>query len=278
MKISVASDLHLEFGFYDIKNAHDAHVLILAGDIIVARMLELDSTARSYIIEWFRDTCKQYEHVFYIAGNHESYDYNIQQTVPFLKTQLDKHINNLHILDNEVFEYDSVNFLGGTAWTNMNSNDPLTHLSVGNYMNDFQIIRNYDPGLDYTNRSDSEMFYLGRNKKFTTQDAVKKHNEYIDFINDNLDKQKKNVVISHHPLSLQFVHEKYKHDREINGGYCSDQDQLFLDHPEIVLYVCGHCHHLQQVQIGQTTCILNARGYAGCEPQADNFELKTVEI
>ena len=36
MKISVASDLHLEFGDLNIVNRDDADVLILSGDILVA--------------------------------------------------------------------------------------------------------------------------------------------------------------------------------------------------------------------------------------------------
>ena len=37
MKIAVASDIHLEFGDCDIPNTENADVLILSGDICVAR-------------------------------------------------------------------------------------------------------------------------------------------------------------------------------------------------------------------------------------------------
>ena len=40
MKLYVTSDLHLEFGDLDLVNTDDVDVLILSGDILVARDLE----------------------------------------------------------------------------------------------------------------------------------------------------------------------------------------------------------------------------------------------
>jgi hypothetical protein len=37
MKIAIASDLHLEFGDLDFDNSESAQVLILSGDILVAK-------------------------------------------------------------------------------------------------------------------------------------------------------------------------------------------------------------------------------------------------
>jgi predicted phosphodiesterase len=37
MKIAVASDVHLEFGDLDLTNNNNAEVLILSGDILVAK-------------------------------------------------------------------------------------------------------------------------------------------------------------------------------------------------------------------------------------------------
>lgn len=278
MKISIGSDLHLEFGLLDVTNDEGSDVLILAGDIIVARLLEPDERMRPFLIEWFEDTCALYQQVIMIAGNHEHYDGNYKRTVPFIQSQLE-HIPNLHILENQVFEYNGVRFLAGTAWTNMNRDNPLAKIHVRDRMNDFQLIRNYDPVLDDPeSMGDPALEGLGRSQRFTTDMAVIEHNRYMDFVEENLQPGMRNVLISHHPLSMQFVHPKYRHEPLMNYGYCSDHDDLFHNHPEIALYVCGHCHHAQRIQIGETQCVLNPRGYIGHEDTAYDFKFKTVEI
>jgi len=40
MKLYVTSDLHLEFGDLDLENRDDVDVLVLSGDILVARDIE----------------------------------------------------------------------------------------------------------------------------------------------------------------------------------------------------------------------------------------------
>ena len=39
MRVALVSDVHLEFGFLDIRNTENADVLILSGDIMVASAL-----------------------------------------------------------------------------------------------------------------------------------------------------------------------------------------------------------------------------------------------
>ena len=149
MKISIASDVHLEFGDLDIRNSDGADVLILSGDICVARDVgERDSynirgeSDRSNRIHGFFERCAaEFPHVIYIVGNHEHYHGDFVQTVTTLKQHLG-YISNLHILDREVIQVADVTFIGGTLWTDMNRRDELTLYHMTSMMNDFRCVLN----------------------------------------------------------------------------------------------------------------------------------------
>jgi hypothetical protein len=64
----------------------------------------------------------------------------------------------------------------------------------------------------------------------------------------------------------------------MNGGYRSDLDEFIMDHPEIVLWTHGHMHDPFDYVIGTTRVVCNPRGYAGHDEQADNFQLKYLDI
>ena len=79
MKISVCSDLHLEFGELDLRNIDNADVLVLSGDILVAshlgtpdthNVIEPNKKHQEYI-KFMEQVCSEFKHVIYIAGNHE---------------------------------------------------------------------------------------------------------------------------------------------------------------------------------------------------------------
>ena len=82
MKIAIASDVHLEFGPIVFENTGGADVLILSGDICVAKdLLEHDSpmpTEKSQRLhEFFYNCCNKFPHVVYVVGNHEHYHYDL---------------------------------------------------------------------------------------------------------------------------------------------------------------------------------------------------------
>jgi predicted phosphodiesterase len=100
MRIQVLNDLHLETGPKDIK-ATDADVVVLAGDIGVG----------ASGLHWAREQFSG-KPVVYVLGNHEFY----HQSIPELTFELKKRCNNgnVHILENETFEFDGYTFLGCT--------------------------------------------------------------------------------------------------------------------------------------------------------------------
>ena len=81
MKISIASDLHLEFGTVELHNKDNSEILVLAGDIMVAekvRRYPFNDTrvangskvqAESWSYQrFFREVSERWEHVVYVAG------------------------------------------------------------------------------------------------------------------------------------------------------------------------------------------------------------------
>lgn len=265
MKIKLVSDLHLEFSDINIKNDEGADVLILSGDIMVAQDLhdhlethsiysmpgELAGLGRrQQAVRRYRDFLKrcsfQFPHVIYVAGNHEFYHGKFYAGLDYLRDECAKY-PNVYFLECDTKVIDDVTFIGGTLWTDMNKADPLTMHAIEGMMNDFRIIRN-----DY--RSYAHM---------SARDVVERHRKTLQYFRSVLAEQhdKKFVVVGHHSPSFQSVHESYKDEQLMNGGYHSDLSEFILDHPQIKLWTHGHTHHPFDYMIGETRIVCNPRGY-----------------
>lgn len=279
IKIAVCSDLHLEFDTLEIKNPGDVDVLILSGDICIARDLlevnESEQYTRSYDYHIFFSKCaSEFKHVIYVVGNHEHYNGDFVNTVNHLKKCLGD-IKNLHILDKETFEYKDFVFVGSTLWTNMNNSDPVTLYTVGRMMSDFRCITNSNRQIMTIKNS------IPRPAKFTPEDAVEEHNKCLEFIGkvcSEVPPWKTVIVVGHHTPSYQSCHPDYKFDHAVNGGYHSELSEFITSRPNIKLWTHGHTHNRFDYTIGECRVVCNARGYNGYEKIADSFELKVVEV
>ena len=122
MKIAIASDLHLEFGDIDLPNLHGADVLILGGDIMVAQDLRLNavtqpdheptnarkSARKAQRYRDFLQRCSdQFEHVIYVAGNHEFYHGNFHSSLDYLREEIGRY-PNVSFLENDFRIIDDV--------------------------------------------------------------------------------------------------------------------------------------------------------------------------
>ena len=135
MKIAVCSDLHLEFGDLMLKNEDNVDVLILSGDILVERDLDMYDRRQEELgfsryrsqrfHEFFSRVNFQFPKVIYVAGNHEHYHGDFKYTINELKRKLAQY-ENVHVLDKECIEIQDVMFIGGTLWTDMNKSDEYT--------------------------------------------------------------------------------------------------------------------------------------------------------
>ena len=267
MKIQLVSDLHLEFEDVNIKNESGADVLILSGDILVADDLrnqpadlsladipdEGHGRARRALRyrDFFLRVSFQFEHVIYIMGNHEHYHGKFDKSAGIIRETIGYlNIHNIHLLDRDIKEIDGVHFVGGTMWTDCNKGDPMTQYHLEHCMTDFRVIR-----------------IAGENfKKFLPMRTVMeftKTRDYFKTVIGNLPKDAKIVVCSHHAPSHLSIHEIYKNDTLMNGGYSSDLSEFILDHPQIKLWTHGHMHNNFDYMIGDTRVVCNPKGYPG---------------
>lgn len=309
MKIALASDLHLEFQDLFLKNEHNVDVLVLSGDILVERDLDMYDRRqidmgfmRSRSVrfhEFFDRVCFQFPHVVYVMGNHEHYHGDFKNTHYELKRKLARH-TNLHILEKDVFKFEDVTFIGGTLWTDMNKEDPLTMYHIKKMMNDFRVVANsnnvvnfkaFEPIDKPVGMTDEEFLALPHDKRYRTvfkqreamlspADVVEDHRKMLGYIRSVVAEKhdEKFVVVGHHTPSFQSMAAKYIDDDLMNGGYHSDLSDFILDHPQIKLWTHGHTHELFDYTIGETRIVCNPRGYAGYEETADNFQLKVIEL
>lgn len=275
MKISITSDEHLEFADHDFDNVDSADVLILGGDILVAR--QVGEHHNSDRLHAFMQRCtSRFPHVIYIVGNHEHYDGTFTKTVAHLRSQF-SYLSNLHILDGETWTLDDVTFIGGTLWTDMNKGDVLTLYHMKRMMNDFRII---DHGArDHTwQDADGELHRTA--SRFQPEDAAEEHAKMLEYIRSVVEGRfdQKFVVVGHHAPSRQSIKPRYAGDHIMNGGYSSDLSEFILDHPQIRLWTHGHTHDEFDYMVGSTRVVCNPRGYQGHEARADQWKLLTVEV
>jgi predicted phosphodiesterase len=250
MKLALCSDLHLEYGTIDLHNTENAEVLILSGDVCVASRWKKETE------EFFTNCSQRFPHVIYIMGNHEHYKGDFNETENTLRQYL-KDFDNVYLLEKQHKTIGDVTFIGGTLWTDMNNEDPVTLYSIRGVMNDFRVVKNFMPERSV--------------------DEHKKLLDYIDAITNGFSDMKF-VVVGHHAPSKLSTHPRYADEVLINGAYSSNLNEFILDHPQIKLWTHGHTHEQFDYNIGETRIIANPRGYINYEKCADYFELKFLEV
>lgn len=280
MKIAVCSDLHLEFEDINLKNEEGAEVLILSGDIMIAEDLHnhppvvtnpyapyIDLGSRQKKAQQFRDflsRCSfQFPHVIYIAGNHEFYHGRWKGSLDHLRETCSLY-PNVYFLENDIKVINEVSFIGATLWTDCNKGDPLTLHALTDMMNDYRIIRNDELGFT----------------RLRPAHTIARHRYTMSYLKAVLPdlKDKKVVFVGHHTPSYQSIHDRYKKDYLMNGGYHSDLSEFILDNPQIKLWTHGHTHEPFDYMIGTTRIVCNPRGYSGHDESAEYFELKYLDI
>lgn len=266
MRLAIASDLHLEFGAIELHNTESADVLVLSGDILVAKHLNGVHHHDARYRKFFKECCERFPKVVYVLGNHEHYACDVKETVALLKQELG--YDNLYILENETVDILDYTFIGATIWTNMNDEDSLTLYHIRGMMSDFQSIKN-----------NTEILNGYHAARLTPEDTVEFHKRSLDYINHVSNNADKNyVVVGHHCPSFKSVHPKYTHDKIMNGAFASDLDDFIAYRPQIKLWTHGHTHEPFDYMISTTRVVCNPRGYNGREPGADNFKLQYIDL
>lgn len=258
-KIHYMSDLHLEFAGFDASKLHGEN-LILAGDITLLSCLDPKRTdarnrkLRAKTLDFFNTVCANFDRVFYLTGNHESYHFDISLE----KDTIREYLPNVIHLDNTRYDLDeNTVLLGGTLWTNMNNGNPLDMLAIQKGMNDFTYIKN-------------------QKLPFTPEDARLKHAETLYFLANelaNLD-DKKVIIATHHSPSSIGLSGKH-HGNNLNSGYYSDLENFIFMHPQIKAWIFGHTHIRLDFMLGDCRLLSNARGYYGHEATSKTFDPDT---
>lgn len=252
------SDVHLEFRKVDVSNTVSADVLILSGDICVANdfnslykfgQLGQGNRFTDRYLEFFDKASSEYKHVIYVPGNHEFYGGKWVKSIQVLRTIMLRY-NNVHFLENDTVTIDNVAFVGGTLWTDMNNIDPITMHSISSAMNDFRVIRNDAAGFT----------------KLRPAHCISRFRQTVQYIRDTISKLSPElgvVVVTHHTPTSLSIHEQYKSEYILNGGYSSNLSEFILDHNRIKLWTCGHVHHPHWYYVGKTLVACNPCGYPG---------------
>lgn len=242
MRINYFSDIHLEFGPSE-KPVTNADIIIAAGDIGVY----------DQAIEWLISLKKP---VIYIAGNHEFYDHEYQDTLRMLR---DRCANtNIHFLENKTFKFAGVRFLGCSLWTDLFIEGEQVAATLNRGLNDFRKIRFAD-GM------------------FNPEQFTKLHNKSKAWLDKALSRpfKGKTVVITHHTPTHWSWNESPNAVKKL--AYCNDLKTIFHQH-EISAWFHGHTHSIADYRIEDARILSNTRGYLG-RKEVPGFDLnKVVDI
>ena len=277
MKFALCSDLHLEFEPLELNNTEGADVLVLSGDICLAKDLAFKETIRSEKwMEFFTHCSEQFKNVIYIMGNHEHYHGDFAKSYDQLKGAL-AGLTNIHVLEKEFITFGDVTFICGTLWTDMNKEDPNTLYGIRGYMNDYRIIEDSRNPVHYR---DSDGNFHTRKAALSPQETVLEHKAMLKLIDDVTKDMvsEKFVVVGHHAPSKLSTKPQYQDDVMVNGAYSSDLSDFILDRPMIKVWTHGHTHHTFDYMLGSTRIVCNPRGYANYEDRADHFQLQYIEV
>jgi Icc-related predicted phosphoesterase len=256
MKLQIISDLHLEFNDFEPVNT-GADILCLAGDTCVVQHLyrhpvsNLPNNAEKAHLaaryrKFFDKISKMYKTILMVLGNHEHYSGRWNNTAAHLREALEPW-DNITLLDDGWLNFGKTRIVGTSLWTNMNKGDPLTMMHIKNMMNDYHAITIERNGVYH---------------KLRPIDTFEAHNRAVETIKLAAETWAGDVVVlGHHAPSFQSVHERYKHDWMMNGGYVSDLDDFILSQEKIKYFIHGHVHNSFDYMIGQCRVVCNPHGY-----------------
>jgi predicted phosphodiesterase len=232
VRINYFSDIHLEFGLLKAPD-NDADLIVAAGDIGIG----------TQGLEWLKALNKP---VIYVAGNHEFYTKEYQQTLQLLRKQCVG--SNVYFLENDCFIFQGVRFLGCTLWANLFVEGDKKAEDIAKSLNDFRRIHYATDAFDAINFSDLHQ----HSKTWLEQQLA-------------LSFSGKTVVVTHHAPTFwswnDTTPKKTTHALK-KLAYCNDLKYL-LHQYEIAIWFHGHIHSPADYRIADARILCNPRGYFG---------------
>jgi predicted phosphodiesterase len=263
MRVSVASDLHLEFAPVTLEGGD---VLILAGDVWTAAHMEdrkNDGTSRS-LRKRYHQFCAEelpkYKEVLMVMGNHEYYGSSLDRAASIINGFLDKWAPNCVLLDNEGVILDGVAFVGSTLWAPCGTENPVNEMAIWQGMSDFRTIHK-----DMENKM-----------AFTPADAAFLHRRDVNYIDRTLEKfaHRPVVMITHHAPSLLCD----LNPNTMSDAYSSNQHALMKTHDHVAVWCHGHTHQPVKFIVNKTRVISNPRGYFRYDAISSRFKSDTEDF
>jgi len=227
VRINYFSDIHLEFGALDAPD-NDADIIVAAGDIGI----NLQG------VDWLKALNKP---VIYIAGNHEFYAHEYQQTLQLIREQCAG--SNVQFLENDCFVFQGVRFLGCTLWADLFVEGDKKAEALGKSLNDFRRIQFAE-------------------KSFDAMEFSQLHQHSRAWLEQELAQPffGKTVVITHHAPSQWSWNESAYALKKL--AYCNDLKSLLHEY-EIAAWFHGHVHSSLDYRIADARILCNPRGYFG---------------
>jgi len=234
MRLYVISDLHLEFGDFEVPEVQ-ADVIVVAGDLHVGTR-GLEWAARR-----FPDVP-----IIYVLGNHEYYKHVMPDLIVSMRNAARAVDERIHVLDRATVEIDGVVFLGTTLWTDFAlGGDSLEGIAIAEQvLTDFWAIRY---GADQRELKGSDILNVHERERWWLENTLARYGD------------EKTVVVTHHPPSARSVPGFAMKD-EWCGVYASHLDDLVM-RSGASLWVHGHVHTPADYMMGSTRVLSNPRGY-----------------
>jgi len=276
VKIQYVSDIHLETHHNTSKSIFEkilkpsAPYLALCGDI---------GYPGTQLYEPFLEYCsKNFEHVFYIAGNHEFY--NDTKAIKYLKTKqfIEKSVSedelrrisakfpretpedrvktirelchkfpNIYFLDKEICQIPNTDIVvvGCTLWTKLGMNPFML-----SQFNDFQRIC-----------EDKDTFLRPR----TYDDWNEEHVEFLGSTLTNIQSEHpelKIIVLTHHCPTYDIIIDKYTESDPNNmNSFFANKDLVSPFGKNVKAWICGHTHGCKAIDVNGTIVATNTFGY-----------------
>jgi Icc-related predicted phosphoesterase len=238
VRIHIVSDLHLEFGEYDLPIVN-CDCVVLAGDV----------STKHHGLAWIRKRFTSVP-VVYVCGNHEFYGDRYPRLMDVIRES--SNGSNVSFLENNFVTIGGIHFFGCTLWTDMALHgDWRTGAAESNgAMNDYKRVRNSARGYKRLSAADTRLAHMA------SLEAIRSFFASHD--------PRRSVVVTHHAPSIRSLPEHRRADL-VSCAYASHLDDFIAEYqPD--LWIHGHIHHSSDYWIGKTRVIANPRAY----PDAPN--------
>lgn len=229
MNLWIFSDLHQDFGKFDLPIPNNADVAIVAGDVQNDDFLVALGNKMPTI---------------FVCGNHEFYGHCYGERLDELRSL---PAEQLYVMHNQEMTLGNVRFVAATLWTDYGGHNPVAMNVARQSMNDHRRIKwSKDPWM-----------------RFRPEEAAALHADSVRAIESVLSVpyDGPTVVVTHHAPSERSVAEKYRGD-VLNYAYFSDLNWL-IEKYQPDLWVHGHVHSSFSYKIGNTRVLCNPHGYPG---------------